>query len=141
MLPKNIKALQEKSRHLGARVIPPGRPHDPFLVMVESSDKLSHMVRVWFRKLRGEGNKGETRIDALCTCPWSEHGGVACSHVIAALNKLAERRQSALSFWLSPEDARRQKHRVFQLGGANGKIWITSRNVRNAKPVGQSARL
>lgn len=130
MLPKNIKALQEKSRSLGVRIIPPGRPRDPFLALVESTDKLSHMVRVWFRNIHNRDGRPATRIDALCTCTWSEHGGVACSHVIAALNKLAERRQSSLSFWLTPEDAHRQKHRVFQLGGPQGKIWITSRSTR-----------
>jgi hypothetical protein len=69
-------------------------------------------------------------IQARCTCPWALNRGVACSHIMAALEYLAGQKGRTLSFWATHEQALRQKHRVFYLTGpaerAEG-VWITSR--------------
>ncbi|MCC7450694.1 MAG: SWIM zinc finger family protein [Anaerolineae bacterium] len=123
MKPTRIKELQARSKHLLVRVIDPVAPGEPYVLIVNSGTRttLNRVVTVKFER--------NGSITARCTCKWAEHGGVACTHVIAALNKLAERKNRALSFWLSQEDAHRQKHGVFKLRGerADDQVWITSR--------------
>jgi hypothetical protein len=125
MKPTQLKALQAKSRKLVVRVVRYIDEDNSFIVVVGSNSVsvLNRIVTVRF-------NRNGT-IHARCTCAWAEHGGVACSHVIAALSKLAARKHRALRFWSSPEEAQRQKHTVFRLAGIQGNenIWITSRNV------------
>ena len=48
-------------------------------------------------------------IHARCTWPWALNGGVACTHVMAALEHLAEMRGRKLSFWSDREAAQRQQ--------------------------------
>jgi uncharacterized Zn finger protein len=123
MKPTQLKALQSKSKRLLVRVIRLTEEGDTFFVVVgsRSAATLNRVVTVQF--------KPDDTIIARCTCPWAEHGGVACSHVIAALSKLAARKRRALRFWATPEEAQRQKHSVFQLVGPrpDENIWITSR--------------
>jgi hypothetical protein len=117
MLPKNIKQLQSQSRELQARRV------DRNTVVVESTSNpmANHVVTVRF-------DDDEHTISTRCTCPWAIHNGVACSHVMAALEYLASLKDRTLSFWLTEEAARRQKHRTFFLRGTNGEgVWITSR--------------
>jgi uncharacterized Zn finger protein len=122
MKPRQLKLLQTKSKQLDVRVI---RPDDNglFVVVVgsRSNTVLNRIVTIKF-------NDDDT-IVARCTCAWAQHGGMACSHVIAALSKLAARKQRALRFWSTPEEARRQKHSTFELlgGRRDDHIWITSR--------------
>ena len=121
MKPKQIKSLQAKSKKLVARVIKQGNPHEPFAVIVGSSSTatLNFVVTVQFMP--------NGSVSARCTCEWAEHGGIACSHVIAALSKLASMKKRHLSFWLNAEDARRQKQALFCLRRDREAIWITSR--------------
>lgn len=124
MKPKQIKALRRKSRHLSVRLIRPGQPGDPYTAIVgsRSNAAFNHLVTVRF----GPGGA----IEARCTCPWAEHGGIACSHVIAVLSRMAAQKHRALSFWETPEEAARQKHAIFHLAGHRPEegIWITARN-------------
>lgn len=118
MLPKHIKQVQRRSRKLTARQV--GRQ----TVVVDSASESPgrHAVSVRYDA------DGETII-AHCTCNWSNHNGVACSHVMAALAMMASRRGRALSYWLTEDDARRQRHRRFFLtrGARTEGVWITSR--------------
>lgn len=111
MKPKRIKALQAQSRHLNCRLI------NKRQVLVESATdpSESYIVTIRFGK----------QIDAQCTCEWAQHQGSGCSHVMAALEHLANLKQRTLSFWTDERAARRQKHRCFYLKGG---LWITSRN-------------
>ncbi len=121
MKPTNIKRLQSRSRRLRARRV------DRQTLVVESASNpaANHVVTVRFYP--------DGTLRARCTCPWALNRGIACVHVMAALEYLAARKGRTLSFWPSHSDAARQKHRVFYLHGANGTngdnggVWITSR--------------
>ncbi len=128
MKPKQIKALQNRSKNLVVRVIDPVKPGEPYIVIVGSgtSASFNRIVTIHFDP--------DGHIHARCTCKWAEHGGVGCSHVLAALNALAARKHRALSFWLTPEEAQRQKQRVFRLTDGRREdhgenLWITSRQL------------
>src|SRR5215217_7945913 len=99
MKPRQLKLLQNKSKKLDVRVIRPDE-NGVFVVVVGSRSNavLNRIVTVKF-------NEDDT-IVARCTCMWAQHGGMACSHVIAALSKLAERKQRMLRFWATPEEAK-----------------------------------
>ncbi len=123
MKPKNIKRLQVRARQLETHII------DSHTVVVESTttSTASHVVTLSY--------DSDGTIHTRCTCPWAMNGGIACSHVIAALDALAARRGRALSFWTNRDEARRQKRRVFYLAGSrrndnnnNSGVWITSRS-------------
>ena len=118
MKPKHIKSLQTTSRELTCRML------DKHTIVVTSASNPNghHVVTVHF----DESN----HVHARCTCEWARHRGVGCSHVMAALEHMANLKKRTLSFWTNEDDARRQKHRRFFLvGGGNEKqgIWITSR--------------
>ena len=117
--PKNIKKLQEKSRDLQARRV------DRYTYVVESisNPNANHVVTIQFDQ------DGRT-IHARCTCPWATFHGIACSHVLAALEYMAAHKDRTLSFWEDEPSARRQKHRIFRLIGERPDegIWITSRS-------------
>ncbi len=117
MKPRNIKRLQLESRKLRARWV------DRNTLAVESSSNsvANHIVTVYFNQ--------NGQVHARCTCPWAMHRGIACSHVMAALEYLAAHKRRKLSFWSTEEEARRQKQRVFYLSGSgvNDGVWITSR--------------
>ncbi|MBX3065493.1 MAG: SWIM zinc finger family protein [Anaerolineae bacterium] len=121
MKPTQLKSLQSKSKQLEVRMIYPERQGEPFRAVVESNEPLSHTVTIRFHPDGG--------IETECTCAWAQHGGVGCSHVMAVLNRLAARKHSSLSFWATPEEARKQKRRVFKLTRARGResLWVTSR--------------
>ena|SRR3990172_2421378 len=120
MKPKYIKRLQSQSRKLTARQI------DRTMIRVESVSNplVSHTVTFRFEP--------DGTIYTECTCPWAENNGVACSHVMAALEYLAAYKERTLSFWRTRDEAERQKHRLFRLkhrrsGDDEDAIWITSR--------------
>jgi hypothetical protein len=119
MKPKNLKNLQDRARDLRAI------PLNTRTVVVEStsSPMANHIVTVEY--------DSDGTIHARCTCPWALNGGVACSHVIAALESLAELRGRKLSFWSDQTEAQRQKRRMFYLRGVRRRdddgVWITSR--------------
>src|SRR5215470_10862603 len=110
MKPRNLKSLQAKARQLKTTVI------DSNTVLVESQLTPNHIVTVRPQQRRGQS---EITLQAHCTCAWSQHGGVACSHVLAALAALAAQKNRKVSFWLTPEEARRQRHHTLQIAGQN----------------------
>lgn len=121
MKPKHIKQLQAQSRELKARRV------DLHTLVVQSTSNplANHIVTVEF--------DADDSLRARCTCEWALNRGVACSHVMAALEYLASLKARTLSFWPTETDAQRQKQRVFYLAG-NGHdddrdagVWITSR--------------
>jgi hypothetical protein len=122
MKPKKIKELQARSKRLSVRIFDPINPGDPY-AMIVSSGTWRTLNRIVTVKFEDDGT-----INARCTCRWAQFGGTACSHVIAALQKLAERKQRKLSFWLTAEEAYRQKQALFRLKNGNDEIWITSRS-------------
>lgn len=119
MKPKHIKDLQEKAKDLRATLV------NKNTIVVESTSNAAanHIVTVEY--------DSDGTIHARCTCPWAINGGVACTHVIAALELLASRRGRRLSFWANESEAQRQKRRTFYLRGAKVRdedgVWITSR--------------
>ncbi len=117
MKPKNIKRLQAQGKELRANLV----NRHTLVVRSTSSPLANHIVTVEYRD--------DGTIHARCTCPWALNGGVACSHVIAALERLANTKGRTLSFWTSKEEAERQKHRIFYLTGERDDdgVWITSR--------------
>lgn len=120
-IPKNIKQLQERSRDLEARRV----DKNTYVVSSITNSSASHVVTVNF------ADDGHT-VQARCTCAWAIYNGIACSHVLAALEYMASLKERTLSFWNDEEIARRQKHRLFHLVGDEKKeqdgIWITSRS-------------
>lgn len=134
MKPVNIKELQTKSKALKVRMFDPVDLGDPYTAVVDSSSNstFNQIVTIRFAP--------DGTINARCTCTWARYGGVGCAHVLAALSKLAGRKHRALSFWLTPEEAQRQKQRVLRLVGiGDGELWITSRrpadNLVLSRPV------
>jgi uncharacterized Zn finger protein len=125
MIPTQLKALQAKSKALNVRIIRPEHRGDPYRAIVASDSALGHLVTIHFEA----GTTHADVISADCTCPWAEHGGIGCKHVLAALTRLAELKRSSLSFWRTQEEARRQKRRTFRLTSkpANDALWVTSR--------------
>lgn len=118
MKPKYIKNLQTQSKQLTVQ----RTSKNTFVVASRSDPAARHTVTI--RAV----DDGE--IFARCDCEWAEHQGIACAHVMAALDTLAARRGRKLSFWLTVEDAERQKHRTFRLvgRGQDDGVWITSRS-------------
>ncbi len=120
MRPKNIKQLQAQSRQLATRHV------DKHTLVVQSASNAlaNHIVTVEFCD--------DNTLQARCTCEWALNRGIACTHVMAALEYLAQTKARTLSFWPTQEDARRQKQRVFYLTGDHVRedddgVWITSR--------------
>jgi len=123
MRPKELHRLKEKGKRMSVRIIAPDMSNTPYTAIVGSTSNAAynHFVTVRFEP--------NGTIVARCTCPWAAHGGIACSHVMAALTRLAEKKQRTLSFWPTHEDAARQKHAMFSLtdNTSGEKIWVTSR--------------
>lgn len=94
----NIKQLQAASRRL--MVIPRDPERQRYLV--ESASQSGHYYEIALQRNELAGH---------CTCLWSQHGGINCKHVLAALRAEYEP-WGALSFWPTPAAARRQHRRV-----------------------------
>lgn len=124
MKPVDIKRLQRRSRRLIVRGIAQGT----YLVASRSTPQAQYIVTVEYDP--------EGIIRARCTCLWAQHGGTACSHVLATLSHMAAGKHRALSFWLSEDEARKQRHRTLRLAGAHeeGDVFITSRPAPNDPP-------
>ena len=117
MKPREIKKLQARSRRMTVRLVAP----NTFVVTSRSNPYAHHIVTI-------ENQPGGV-INARCTCPWAQNGGLGCSHVMAALNYLAARKNRVISFWESEAEARRQKNRILRLAGfqRGDELYITSR--------------
>jgi hypothetical protein len=124
MKPKEIKRLQTQAKHMQVRQIASGT----LIVESKSNPHAHHIVTV--------ERDQEGSIRARCTCPWAQNGGYGCSHVLAALEYLAEKKQRTVSFWLDKKDAERQKQRILHLAGDHraddSGIWITTRTLQQA---------
>lgn len=118
VVPSNIKQLQNRSRDLQARRV----DNQTYVVESTTNPSAHHVVTISF------SNEGK-ELNARCTCAWAEHKGIACSHVLAALEYMASLKNKTLSFWTDEDAARRQKHRLFRLVSKTDKhgVWITSR--------------
>ncbi|MDZ4770733.1 MAG: SWIM zinc finger family protein [Chloroflexota bacterium] len=124
MKPHDIKKLQRRSREMRVKRV----SSTTLVVFSRTNPQLQHIVTI-------EWDKHDGGIRARCTCPWAQHGGAACSHVLAGLNHLASEQQRAISFWLNAEDARRQRHRVLTLKAGDGDVYITSRPLAKGDAV------
>lgn len=93
-----LKDLQQASRHL--EVVPVDEHAGVYLVESASHHGEHYQVTI----------SGDT-LDGSCTCPWAQHGGINCKHVLAVLRAhYAE--QGHLAFWHSQGDAKRQHRHV-----------------------------
>lgn len=119
MKPTNINTQSAAARQLQAHII----DRRTIAVASTTTPSANHIVTLDY--------DSEGTIRAHCTCPWALNGGIACSHVLAALDALAARRGRALA-WNSRAEAQRQKHRTFHLLGSTSSdedgLWITSRS-------------
>lgn len=115
-VPTNIKQLQAQSRDLTVRRV----DKHTYAVGSRSNASANYIVSVSF-----DDNQ---QVQARCTCSWAMYKGIACQHVLATLQHMAALKDRKLSFWITEDDARRQKHRTFQLvGKGESRVWITSR--------------
>jgi hypothetical protein len=122
MLPKYIKQIQRRSRDLSVRQV--GQS-----ILVDSATEAPGRHAVTIRY-----DAATDRITAYCSCNWS-------NHVMAALAMMASRKGRKLSYWLTEEDAMKQRHKRFFLtrGGDEAEgIWITSRPF--PREAGRSSR-
>jgi hypothetical protein len=113
--PINLKKLQAAARKLMVRRV----ARDTFVVASRTRPTLQHVVTIGFGR--------DQAIHARCTCPWAEHGGIGCQHVMAVLHTLAGRKRKRLSFWGTLPEAQRQRQRVLRLAGDGEELYITSR--------------
>ncbi|HMQ31596.1 MAG TPA: SWIM zinc finger family protein [Chloroflexaceae bacterium] len=91
-----LKALQRASRRLAVTRLAP----NSYRVTSASQPGRQYYVLIDPETLSGQ-----------CTCPWAQHGGVNCKHVLAVLRShYAD--QGRLSFWADPYEARRQHRPV-----------------------------
>jgi uncharacterized Zn finger protein len=96
----NLKSLQRQSRRLRAEQIDEEALR--YLVTSASHSGAYYVVELEPSALRGS-----------CTCPWGQHGGTNCKHILAAL-RARYRDSGALSFWRSQEAARRQHRPILR---------------------------
>ncbi len=94
----HIKKLQRASRQLD--VIPSDPVHGLYVVESATQPGRCYEVRLDPEQLSGS-----------CTCPWAQHGGINCKHVLAALRAHYAPHES-ISFWRNRSDARRQHRRI-----------------------------
>ncbi|MEN9938511.1 MAG: hypothetical protein RLZZ387_5090 [Chloroflexota bacterium] len=92
-----IKSLQRASK--GLEVVARDAVSGQYLVASASQPGVFYAVDLDPAALTGR-----------CTCPWAQHGGVNCKHVMAALR--AHHSGGQLSFWRTLSDARRQHRRT-----------------------------
>lgn len=104
-----IKALQRASQELEVT------PYDPEqgIYIVESASRPGQAYEVVL---------AETKLQGDCTCPWAQHGGINCKHVLAAL-RARYAPQGSLSFWRTRSDARRQHRHIL----AGNQLYATLR--------------
>lgn len=93
-----LKRLQRESRRL--QVTPLSADSASYRVASASQPGRSYFVLI-----------DPTTLTGQCTCPWAQYGGVNCKHVLAVLRQHYAG-QGELSFWATPQDARRQHRPV-----------------------------
>lgn len=95
-----LKALQRESR--GLDVIPLTGADERYHVASASAPGRYYEVAI-----------DPARLTGTCTCPWGEHGGENCKHVLAVL-RARYAAEGRLSFWKRRQDARRQHRTVLE---------------------------
>lgn len=105
----HLKQLQRASRDLTVIAI----DQEQRRYLVGSAHNSEHQYQV---TLDADTATGQ------CTCPWAQHGGINCKHVLAALRE-HHAGQGALSFWKTPSDARRQHRHTLEGDG----LYVTLR--------------
>jgi uncharacterized Zn finger protein len=93
-----LKALQRESRRLD--VIPLTTGRERYHVSSGSTPGRYYEVTI-----------DPVTLEGRCNCPWAEHGGVNCKHVLAVL-RVRYAQEGRLSFWQRRQDAERQHRRV-----------------------------
>jgi len=119
--PRNVvrlKALQRASRRL--EVVRVSERSERYIVSSASQPGRYYHVQIDPETLTGQ-----------CTCPWAQHGGVNCKHVLAVLRARFAAR-GALSFWQSREAARRQHRPVI-----SGEHLVATLRPRHIQPAPQ----
>lgn len=110
----NVKQLQKKSRSLTVRPIAPGQ-----FAVSSGSGNGDYTVAL-------TGQNGSRHW--TCNCPWAQRGGAVCCHRMAVMHYLAQGKMGRrLSFWLTEEDARRQRRPVVERNG----LFVTMRKMPN----------
>ncbi|HEU4322564.1 MAG TPA: SWIM zinc finger family protein [Roseiflexaceae bacterium] len=104
-----VKQLQGASRSLNVIPLEPERGE----YLVESASQPGQVYHVTL---------DQERLGGRCTCPWAEHGGINCKHVLAALRE-HHAASGELSFWPSSAAARRQHRRTL----AGDGLYVTVR--------------
>ena len=97
-IPVRVKALQGASRKLDVIPVAPREGH--YHVGSASQPGMYYAVRL-----------NEDGLGGTCTCPWGQHGGENCKHVLAAL-RVHFAGEGQLSFWNSLPEAQRQHRRL-----------------------------
>ena len=97
-VPVRVKELQGASRQLD--VIPVAPEQGRYVVAS------AHQPGAYYRVTLDEDGLGGT-----CTCPWGQHGGENCKHVLAAL-RAHYAGEGQLSFWSTLGEAQRQHRRL-----------------------------
>lgn len=98
-----LKALQRASRSLD--VIP-----------LTSADERYHVASGTTPGRYYEVTIDPATLEARCSCPWAEYGGVNCKHVLAVL-RARYASEGSLSFWQRRQDARRQHRKLIEADG------------------------
>ena len=98
--PVRVKELQGKSRRL--EVIPAQPEQGQYFVTSAAKNGTYYEVTLAHNGLGGR-----------CSCPWGQHGGENCKHVLAAL-RAHYAGEGQLSFWTSLGEARRQHRHVVE---------------------------
>jgi hypothetical protein len=93
-----LKDLQRASRRL--EVIPIDEEAGIYLVSSASQPGQHYRVTIDAETLAGQ-----------CSCPWAQHGGINCKHVLAVL-RMHYAETGALSFWPSRQEASRQHRQI-----------------------------
>lgn len=106
----HLKRLQRASRAL--EVTPLAAGGASYRVRSASQPERSYFVLIDPETLTGQ-----------CTCPWAQYGGVNCKHVRAVLQKHYAA-AGALSFWATPQEARRQQRSI----SAGEQLYATVRH-------------
>ena len=96
--PVRVKALQDASRRLDVVPVEPERGH--YFVTSAAKNGVYYEVTL-----------SEDGLGGSCTCPWGQHGGENCKHVLAAL-RVHYAHEGQLSFWPSLDAAQRQHRRL-----------------------------
>ena len=127
--PKQLKKLQWHSKDLQAAYVKhynmSGGKQYEVAVRSAKNPTESHITRVFFTP------NGD--IETGCDCEWAAHGGICCSHGMAAIRKLAELKGKDVSFWDSQAEAEKQHRKAFKVtayrteGEPEVAVWITLR--------------